>query len=121
MVVRTKQSLLVAVLVVAMAGCSGGASSSGEDSASLRRDALAVGQAETVTLSLTCGIGPVVVGGQVFRTDTYPPPSELPEGWGNEKVGVLRRSSETTVRFLPEDSTIRIQFERTFVEPRPCP
>lgn len=89
-------------------------SNSGQPTLSLTAEELAVGEAVQVTLKVPCGVGPIVVGGEVFETHTYAAPSQgLVDEWGPAKTGRLRRTHDDTLSFVPDNSTIRLQFKRT--------
>ncbi len=110
--------LLLTVLATATvaSGCASFDSTpnSGTAALSLRVPALAEQEATRVTLAVPCGIGALVLGDEVYETQTYAAPTDaLRKQWGDAKTGWLRRTSGKTLQFLPDESTLRIQFVRS--------
>jgi hypothetical protein len=74
--------------------------------------AAAVGERVRVTLDVRCGVGPISVDGDFFYADTYAAPGTEPPGWRRRTSGWATRIDGDTVRFLADDSTIRVTFNR---------
>lgn len=78
--------------------------------ASARVTGLAVGQSTPITLATPCGIPPLLVDDVPYLATSYAAPGTNPPGWGDAQQGRLRRTTDDSVIFLTNDSTVRIQF-----------
>lgn len=72
----------------------------------------AVGERVRAILDVRCGVGPISVDGALFYPETYSAPGTNPPGWSSEQPGYATRIDLDTVRFLADDSTVRITFRR---------
>lgn len=81
-----------------------------------------IGERVRATLDLRCGVGPISVDGEFFYSDTYAAPGSNPPGWTDPQPGWATRVDRNTVRFLADNSTIRITFRRDAQRQPPlCP
>jgi hypothetical protein len=107
---RVAHVLNVLAIGMALAGCSQGSRAPAEAVPAARVAQLAVGEAQRVTLQTPCGIPPLLVDGVPYETGSYPAPGGNPKGWGATREGTLRRVTEDSYTFRPDEGTIRIQF-----------